>query len=356
MKKLSKYIFYEFSKLFSILILIVLILFHLVDYIEKSKIFMTNKVPLTIIAQWIFYKLFFTAYLLIPTIALISSALLIIRMNSKNEIIILRTSGFSIKKLVMIFLIIGTTLSITNFILGEVIVPYTEKKADMIFYTKVKKIPYKYSKMDKIWLQANNCLCKIDFFLPSEKALQGITILTFDKSGHIMKKEHIFLASYIDNNWLFLQVNRVSYNKKFPYKEFKYSETSSDFPFSINSLGFLRKKPQEMNFYELYNYLKIMSKKGYSDPSLSTGLIEKITLPLMSIIMIIIPIGLSIGNARRKNFMVDFIYSVIWGFIYWGTVIITHYFSSSGKILSIFTLLPFALFVIIGYYYINKIE
>ncbi len=353
--KLLTYMTRTFSKFFLYTIIFLVGIFQVINTVEKYRT-IPPSTPFHIIMKWIIYKSVFVAYLLLPVATIISVTLLLTAMNERREIIALFTSGVMPIKLINNLLILGIFSSIIAFGLGEFVVPFTETKTQEIYYTQIKKIPYKFSKIDKIWVQGNNCICKIDVFLVEEKAIKNLLIIRFDKKLRPIQLEHVDFATFIKGKWLFLNSTITDFSGGNPVTITRKWRIANNFPYDFKALTFLKQTPQEMNFIQLYHYISTLKKNGYVYPYLIAGLIQKFTIPLSNLLLFLIPLGIVVGNPRRKKAIIDFSLSLLLGFFYFGTTMISGTFVNKGIDPYLTTITPLLLLSLITIFILRKGE
>ena len=351
--KLFSYMLKNFVRIFLYTILFLLILYQVIDTVEKYRNIQPNT-PFSVMLQWILYKSVFIGYLLLPVATIISVTLLLTSMNEKREIVALFTSGVTPARLVRTLLIIGSITTILVFGTGEFLVPPAETKTQEIYFTSIKKIPYKFSKIDKIWVQGNNCICKLDVFLVEEKAIKNLLIIRFDRGLRPTQLEHVDFATYIKGKWLFLNSTTTDFSEGIPVTITKKWRIADNFPYDFKSLTFLKQTPQEMNFIQLYHYISTLKKSGYVYPYLIAGLIQKFTIPLSNLLLFLIPLGIVVGNPRRKKPVLDFALSFLLGFFYLGTILTTGALVNKGINPYVTSLLPPAFLSMLTMYILKK--
>ena len=315
--KLTKYLTALFLKISIVITIFLTIIFHIIDYIEKSRN-LPQSIPSNYILKWISLNAVFTFYLMIPVATVISITIILAGMNEKNEFVALLGAGAPLKIIFKILLEIGIGVAIFQFLLGEFVVPSTVREAQQVYYSQIKHLPYKFSKLDKIWIQGTHCICRIGFLLPHEKAIRDLTIIKFDDQLNITQMEQINFATFIKNKWLFFNDKITNLRRTIPDSRFTKWQIGEDFPYSFRSLNFLKKTPQEMNFTELYRYIRILKSKGYVSPYLIAGLIIKVVIPISTLFLFLIPLGMVKITPRNKKIIRDFFISVTTGFLYLG--------------------------------------
>src|SRR5258705_8077325 len=66
------------------------------------------------------------AYVLLPAAGLMGTLFALARMSEQSEITVMRASGFSLAQLALHVSVAGAAVALATFVLGELVVPYTE--------------------------------------------------------------------------------------------------------------------------------------------------------------------------------------------------------------------------------------
>ncbi|GEM_PF-3896613 len=351
--KFWKYLLIRFSIIFILTLLASTLIFQIVTLVEEASR-LGGEASLTYLLYWELLKTGAILYLLFPPSTIIASSILLLSLSINRELIALLSSGIPVRKFLLTLSFTGIIVAASHFLLGEFVVPYMEKKAQEIYYTKIKKLSYQFRKTDKVWLQSKNCICRVGLILPEEKALKDLTIIKFNDELRPVEVEKVWFATYIRNKWLFLKVNRVDYTHRLPSETNKKFMVSEDFPFSFKSMEFLRKKPSEMNIIQLYRYIRLLKQGGYIYPYIIAGFIQKITSPLITIIIFLLPAGFLYLNPRKKNYLPQLAISIFTGFAILGINLLASSIHSGGLIPYVTSTGPFLILSLLTWLLIKR--
>ncbi len=97
-------------------------------------------------------------------------------------------------------------------------------------------------------------------------------------------------------------------------------------------LGMIAKSSEEMNFTELWDYVKRLKMSGYQAARYEVDLYSKLSFPLSSLLMVLIATPLSLQKVRSGGLGKGIALSVLIAFIYWGLVSVGTALGRSGAL------------------------
>ncbi|HEV8375708.1 MAG TPA: LptF/LptG family permease, partial [Candidatus Polarisedimenticolia bacterium] len=139
-------------------------------------------------------------------------------------------------------------------------------------------------------------------FLPlgRDGIFQGFSVLKLDpKSFAVQERVYAKEASWKEGTW----VLRTGWRRKFsPGGEIASFEQFDErpFPLPVDPSRFMAdiKTPDQMNYGQLRDFIKDLERRGYAVQELQVDLHEKIALPFISVVMVILglPFAFRSGN------------------------------------------------------------
>ncbi|MCU7939885.1 MAG: LPS export ABC transporter permease LptG [gamma proteobacterium symbiont of Bathyaustriella thionipta] len=169
-----------------------------------------------------FYYTLFTLprrmYQLFPFSVLLGAMMGLGALNSKNELIAIRAAGVSIIKIIFSVMKAAFILAVFMFLVGEFILPITEKIAENHWSTKVHGTTHTVS-ADAIWVRDKNTFTKIHA-ITSDKTLGNVSIFSFSDDKSLKVSTQAASAYYDGNDWIlndiqqtFISEDKVVVNK-----------------------------------------------------------------------------------------------------------------------------------------------
>jgi lipopolysaccharide export system permease protein len=289
-----------------------------IEFFDKVEEFYSKNPPVHLILQYLLLQS--PKFLLYASpVASLFSILITIGIASKwRETIIIKASGSSIRKLFSYFLILGAFISLFTLIMGETIVPITTRKASWVRNTKILKRSPKITYREKaLWLKGlDGSLIRIKDFVEDENRVLKASIFSFNPSFRLEKRIEADEAEWVNGAWRLKNVIVFDFVKGTTKRFDSFLTTALEEPKIFKEE---MKKPEEMNFIELYAYYMRLEKAGFKNLKYIVRLYEKLAYPTINFIMILFGIALALntkygGGIRAAG--LGIIVSVIYWLIY----------------------------------------
>jgi lipopolysaccharide export system permease protein len=318
MSLIEKYLVKEVFKYFSILLLMVISIYLLVDFFEKIDNFMEAGLPFSRIISFFQLK----TPLIVSQIAPIGIFLAVIiafgLMNKNNEIIALQSSGVSIYFLLRPVLFMGLFLSILIFLISELIVPMTITKANRIWNVEVKKRSSVVSKEKNIWIKDNRAIYYITYYNPANSTILGVTLNFFDDEFRLTRRVDAKEGVFKEGKWIFYEIVEQKIDKENNnYRVEFIAEREEPFHFLPEDILRVVKKSEEMNFLELLEYIKYIETEGYDASVYKVDLYAKLAFPFVCLIMCLVGPCIASRRELKESLSVSIFYGICIAFIYW---------------------------------------
>jgi len=131
-KVLDRYVVRKFITLFFLSMLVFLVIFQIVDVIEKIDKFLKSEMSFTDVAWFYYYQLPWFIHIALPMSLLLASVFTIGTMGKSNELGAIKSSGISLHRISAPLLLIGLLCSIGSFFFEDaVVIPATRKRIDI---------------------------------------------------------------------------------------------------------------------------------------------------------------------------------------------------------------------------------
>ena len=320
MSCLHKYWLKEFAKFFSIIQLMILVLFVIIDYLSRMDKFLNSDLSLVGAFGYVLLKVPFMFVQLTPASILLATIIVFGLMNRNNELLAIRSSGISVYYLVTPAILTGVILAMVMFFLGETIIPVSMAKANYIKYNVIKKQQNYFSTRKDIWIKSENKLVHINFFDPAQQSVAGITVTSLGKDFNLESRIDAQTGNYQNGQWVFENIveqthteNSIDYDVKL------YDKKTIPLAFKPEDLGEILKKSDEMSFFELKKYVNKVEEEGYDATTYKVDLYGKIAFPFICIIMVLTGAATGMRSFVKENMPAAIAIGVVIAFLYWVT-------------------------------------
>jgi lipopolysaccharide export system permease protein len=315
---LDKYLAREILKCLVIVLAVVLGLYIIVEFFNKADNFMEAGLSTSRLIRYLQLKLPQIIVQITPIGVLLAVLVALGLMNKNNEIIAFKCGGGSIYFLLRAVLAIAVLLGIILFFISEIVVPITITKANRIWLTEVKKKPVLATRQKNIWIKGNRTIYFIKYFNPQNKSMSGVTLNYFDEEFKLSKRVDANSALYQKDKWTFYDIMEQEFNAESKTYEVRfYPQREEKIDILPEDLKRVFKQAEEMNIAELFSYIQEMESEGYDATTFRVDFHARFALPVLTIIVCIIGIGIAVKRKGREGPSVSIALGAVMVFLYW---------------------------------------
>jgi len=322
MRILQRHYLREFLKLFAIIGLGLSLIFSLMELINKINDFIPNKPSVTALLLYALLNLPQFLLYLMPMAALTSGLFVFGQAGRRKETTAVKSSGGSMKALLMPFVLSGLVLSVAGFLIGEFIVPDLSMRAHTLRDSISKKDNILAFKEGTVWLRAKDAIVKIDLFLPDKGVIKGVSILRMDNDMLTERIEAesaewrpVWETSGPGKGGIWYLKGVTDYGIETGMIA-KYPELPSDLIDSPDIFRESMQKPEEMNVRELFAYTKRLKNAGFRNTKLIVDIHSRISYPLINAIMLVLGISLAMRGETGSGLITAAI-GIFISLLYW---------------------------------------
>ncbi len=327
-KILDRYVIKKFILLFFISLLTFLVIFHIVDIIEKIDKFLKSEMSFMDVAVFYYYQLPWFIDIAIPMSLLLAAVFTVGSMGKSNELGAIKSSGISLYRLTAPLLFIGLLFSAGQFFFEDaVVIPASRKRIDieqnqMKRNRKSQKLVY----TNVMFQDSPTCNIVITRFDTRNNIGNSITIQqTRDNIlTHRIDARKMQWQPEI-NAWLLTN---------FKIREFDVDGNETVTKTLTDSLFYFNLRPEDvtqtslnpesMRYAELSQFIKRLENSGNDPRKWKINLYYKISFPFTNFIVILFGLPLAALKERKgisfgagMSLLIIFIY---YGFIKFGQV------------------------------------
>jgi lipopolysaccharide export system permease protein len=242
-------------------------------------------------------------YEIVPIAVLIGSMYTMGQLSENSELTVIRSSGFSIKRIAYTLSLTGLFFTLFTFAVGDLITPITEKKAQQIKITAKDAIVTQEFKSG-LWIKDNNSFINIEHVLP-DSSLSEIHIYEFDKTFRLRTITNAKKGSFINSEWKLDDINQTIFDKdKVSTNSLKSAIWKS--LIKPEMMNVLLVSPEKMSSISLINFIRYLKNNKQKITKYEVALWGKLIYPLASIVMVLfaIPFGFFQERSGGKNFKI----------------------------------------------------
>lgn len=300
MKKLDIYLLKKFIVNLFIAVSGWIVIFIIINMIEQVSMFVDNNAT---IKQFILYYAYFIPYIIsltLPIAMLLAVLFAVSNMAQNNEIIAQLSSGISLYKILTPLFLVAFFISVGSIFFDEYIVPISNlKRLDLERYD-IEKNPRNLGRINNnINLQdTENRKMTVKYFNGRRNEGRDVSFQTFD--GPVMIEridaEKMF---WIDSSWTLKDARIRRFKNGAEILNQTSDTTIADSRIRPKNLIDIQKKPEEMSFAELTDFINELRSIGADPRKWVVDRHLKVALPFANFIVILI--GAPFASRKRRG-------------------------------------------------------
>jgi len=321
MKVITRYILKYFVRYLLLSLLVLVFIYIVINLFDNLGKFLAKNAMVKDIVIYYLYLSPSYIVLLIPVAAIMAVFLTFGFMTKNRELIALRTCGLNISRLFSLILMGGVIISTFTFVFQETVGVWSQTKMFEHKQEKIDKRPRRKSlrRRNFFYYGEANWVYFIRRFDGTTGTMNDVILWEITKENRIRKRVDAGAGRY-ENGWRF--ENAV-------VREFNTTggEVVHEYPFIV--MPELKEKPEdflkrikpleEMNFLEIYKFVKKKSRAGEDVLKEEVELNYRFSYPIITLIILLIALPISVV-LKKGGIAIGLGISIVLAFIYWGAI------------------------------------
>lgn len=317
MKILNRYLARDFLQNFLFGLAAFTTIYLVVEFFERINAFLHNQASLEMMVSYFLNKIPSIIYQVSPAAILLSSLITLGLMARHNEIMALKAGGVSLRQIVIP--IGGVVLLLYLGLLGlnEYLVPSANQRVRELLNLIIhKKKPVEVFKQSQIWIHSHQSIYNIQLYHPEKNSLEGVTIYRFDPHFQLLERLDARRANWENGQWVFFEATITQFSADgFPVRK-KYPQIAFPLPETPQDLRVAERKPEEMNYRELGEYVQKIERGGYESAKYRCALHAFFSFPFTGVILAFLGIPLALRKGKGAGIALAFGLSILVSFLY----------------------------------------
>lgn len=319
MKILHRYILSLLVRNFLIGLSTFVFLFLVVDFIDRIDNVMAEGASIWLILQYFMCRVPLMTQLMLP-VALIFSTLFTFGLLSKSsEITAMRASGVTVAWLARPLMLFGLTLSAFSLFLGEVVVPFTERRQKELYNIDIRQKDKKggYSQTDFWWRHGNN-FYSFDLFDSRTNTIHSFSQFDLTEDWRVTRRTDAKTANWIDEHlgWNMRDVTQYHFDTE-PIAEEKLRALPLPIKEKPSDFYDVKSDPATMSFSELRRFIRKLRRNGTSTTQYLPDLYSKLAAPLIIFITGMLVLPFTLLPARSGSMALSSVSAISIAFLYY---------------------------------------
>ena len=321
MRILTRYILNEFLKPFLLGVVAFASLLIISELFIQLDKWIDLKTPLLVCAEYLLWRTPEWLVQISPVAVLLATLFSLGGLARHNEFTAMKASGLSSYRILLPLLLLCLFLVLGSLLFSEVIVPYANQRVDYIYNVKVKHRKIRdYQKQDNLVIAGEEGRMYTIKYLDGEKKLmEEVSVDQFNKDFAMVNQIYAKKAIWKGNYWIFYDgvFRQFDPGETGTIREEKFKERVFYLPERLDHFSRKQKKPNEMSYFELRDYIAKLTKNGIPAIREKVALHSKISFPFSSLIIMLVGIPFALQTSKSGKVM-GFALSIFICFLYWG--------------------------------------
>lgn len=354
MRMLSRYIGSTIIKFNLLVLLVVLGMEFFILLVAEFDDIGHGNYHLTQALYYVLMSLPANLYSLFPMIGLLGSLIGLGLLGSNNELVVMRTAGVSVARIILSVLKAALILIIFITIIGEYVAPICQHLGN------TEKVLAESSgqateSAGGVWLKSQNAFINIQHIVPDMR-LEGITEYQFNDQ-HVLLYALSAKEAFKKHREWYLHNAQTSYFSA----QGVTSQVQDIVPWNVKIdsrlLGVTRDNANEMNLWQLGHYLAFRQKNGLASGLFGLNFWQRLIQPLSSLVMIFLAVPFVFGPLRSVTMGVRIVTGAVFGFAFY---LLNEFFGPFSLVYQIPAFLgaivPTILFAILAWYLMRRVK
>jgi len=300
-RRLDLYVGVRFLKMILMAVLAFVVIFISVDAFEHFSRWVDKDVGLVTFAKYYWYGLPYIIVLVMPVALLLCSLFLVSSLARRNELVAMRAAGISIPRIFLPMIAIGFLASVFVMVVGDFVVSDATYRQTVVKRVEIDgKEPVNYRMRHNFAHRTvGGAILEIGYFNGRAEEMTNVSVEWYDDSSRVTRRLEAHRMWWADSVWVATRVRDRRFGPEGAVL-FETADTAAvpaitDTP---QEFGTRQKTPEEMNFFQLLDYIERVRQAGGDPRGDLVELYLKIFFPLANLIMVLVGAPLAARNPR----------------------------------------------------------
>lgn len=298
MKLLTRYLAREIYSSVALVFAALIMLYSFMDLINELNDIGAGNYHIRDVLLYVALIIPTHIYELFPLAALIGTIFAIVQMASNSELMVYRSSGASMKQMIVAIVQIGLPLVVVCIVFGELIAPPSDRLAQQLSL-KAKNAQMALKEFRSgVWIKDEHSFVNIKNVMP-DTSLLNINIYEFDDTYHLRAITSAQRAAYVrKDEWILEGVKQTRFDAQGSTinNQDKIEWRSTLNPRLLNVLLLL---PEKMSSWDLYQYTKHLSDNHQKTARYEIAMWNKLVYPVAVLIMMLLALPFAAYHRRE---------------------------------------------------------
>lgn len=233
-----------------------------------------------------------------PIAVLVGGLLGLGTLASHAEITAMRAAGFGVPALTLAVLKVGALMLVVAFVLGELIAPQAETRAQQL-RASAQGVAITLHSEQGLWVRDAGHVVNVRG-IHAEGRLADVRIFALDAAGELLSLTHAAEAVPRAQGWMLHQVARTRIGPQGVSTE-HWPSLPWAFALDRELLDVLSVRPSMLPLWGLYRYIRFLQTNRLASADYQVAFWSKLATPLAAMVMLLLAVPLSLGDSRSRG-------------------------------------------------------
>jgi lipopolysaccharide export system permease protein len=152
---------------------------------------------------------------------------------------------------------------------------------------------------------------------PHRKLLNQVTLYVFDPDFHLRSRMDAPQVTWNGSEWVTRKGTEWTFDHSGSIVEERKFQGPFPFTIPLEEIIDVEKRPIDMGYRELRDYIRILKRKGYASINYEVDLYTKLSYSVIALVMVLIAIPFSLKTNRRGGVALSIGLGLGIGFFFW---------------------------------------
>lgn len=320
MKVVPRYFAREFARMTAACLGGFLVLYVMIDFVERSDEFFRNRATAGEILRYYLYGAP-NILLQISPVAVLLAVLITISLRARaNEFTALFSGGIALRQALAPVLVGCALLSVATLATQETLVPWANRQAREIARLRIRpgKINAQFS-LNRYWVRGPGGIFSAQVVDPGGRTLSGVLYFEVDREFRPLRRIEARTALFRgEESWELVDGSERSFTGNLEAKPFR--RRLFRLPETIQAFLDGETPPGEMTYARLSGYVRDSRERGYDVHRYEVDLYAKLSYPLLNVIVSLLAVPIALRSPRKGGVWRSIGTGLLIGFVCWVTL------------------------------------
>jgi lipopolysaccharide export system permease protein len=304
MRLLDRYIVRQFFVTALFALIAVLVVFIVIDAMEKLDNFIDRRATWPVIVQYYIFFIPEIIKLIIPVAMLLGSLFVTARLSAQNELGAMKSGGISLYRTMVPFVVMALVVSATSVYFNGWVVPLANQKKFTIERVYLQRDIINASGANIFVQDSPTRIISLGYFDDTRNIASRVSIQDFSPLDHTIMVERVDAVTMTWDStaraWILANAVRRWFDENGKERiAYVRTESAGLLHFNPDDLRKKAEKPDEMDYFTLREFIQNQQRAGQDVARWQVDFYSKISFPFASVIVVLF--GVPFASVKRRG-------------------------------------------------------